>query len=577
MERAELWQLSKGINHEIFFQYQLQAAGAQKARLMDRFENQSIGSWALFIDIMFALFMGFMAITPLVSLSTLQDQLEFIPPEALSATLPIFTFATSISLSIYYLLSLVFIFNMGLMSMIHLWNGKAFKYLNTLPIPTRDVRKVGFYVLWRINGIKFLAFILIFPVGSLIITHSVTFFLASLLCNFLGGLFIMGILVVTTNFLTRKIFSETRMSRGNMVARAVFYGSYMITLMLATLVPIVLVDVVRELFTTDIAGVQDLNNFLAYIPFPFTISYLETLTLFPGVTWKPEFLLAVITGIVLLGALLILLIQGSRKIFRQVGTEEPTSVTRRSPKEIEDDWEIQVEPPVVAYRKKSLKIVVRDMGSFVFLLIPVIYGILGCISFIEDGFADLDDLTMFALFQGIYGGLLPILLNRSFSSSEENMGGILASLPIHHRDVFRAKQALMAFFSNTGVVAVLLIVVPRADKFLPEFLGLYLLMVLLNLGTCSLALVLFSRLFGKINGQYTFFLVNRENIEVKYILIGAATIGLFFGEFFFIRFMLVEWGFPFWAVIGGFLILDCTLLALTEIAGRRMFPKQKRR
>ena len=157
----------------------------------------------------------------------------------------------------------------------------------------------------------------------------------------------------------------------------------------------------------------------------------------------------------------------------------------------------------------------REQGKLVIFILPILFPIIFAFSFSQ---SESSSLTEFNPFIGLFFciAIIPYLLNTGLSEAEEGLGGLLSVLPIKTRDIFRSKQYIMTgvlLFSS--IIYIIIIGVNIAFQSTESMIKIFFLAIF----EPTLYLLLFSILFGKINGKFTSFKVNTSNSTLKYIIL----------------------------------------------------------
>ena len=139
MKFKTAWKLAKHVSEEVFLESQLEAAGSQRARIIDRYA-QNMGDArraSNTVKFITAFMLGYLAFMPAMALSQLKD----IP--VTPATAPTILFVASISLAIYQGMALFFTLFLKLMTMTSFTTGSAFKFLGLLPLSRREIASIA--------------------------------------------------------------------------------------------------------------------------------------------------------------------------------------------------------------------------------------------------------------------------------------------------------------------------------------------------------------------------------------------------------------------------------------------------
>jgi hypothetical protein len=232
---------------------------------------------------------------------------------------------------------------------------------------------------------------------------------------------------------------------------------------------------------------------------------------------------ASIFGLVFFGAITFIVTLKAGSIFIKIpfGAMRDAERTIQSTHITPSQFKLMVERPVRAFTKSSLTMVTRDMGRLTLLILPLLLPLMvGAMSS-----ATMGDFPIVGISYVIgYLGIMPAMINMAFSSSEERVGGTIASLPYRVWEQFKARRRLMVGFMLIPFLIMLIFV--SADGSLDTPQMLYFLSVapfIIVLATVHL--ILFSLMFGKVNRTYTLYEVNIQWRGAKIMaLVGVPTI-----------------------------------------------------
>ncbi len=556
-----LWALSKVVNDEIFFQAQYQSAGPQKEKILERYKDNISGAKQmqhLSTGIMSAMLV-FIAFLPLGGLFRVIDM------DVTHENVNDMLFAISISIVLYYVMSFVMLLIFGLLFMANLVKGDSFILLSTLPLDKRSVRRVIGYVMLRMYAAPLGVIFLAYPVGGYIITGSAGFLATALFSNAVNLVLIVYLIVAVSEALSTKIFTAST-SRWSTVLRVVVMTSYLMAMMFIIIALQFLLGYISELYLAErLSGGsgEALNSALALVPFAFASSYLNSFALVPGEILPLPVLLASAMGMVAqVGLAYYLYRRGNRTISRMAigavatsrGGEQAATAA---------DIEVRTSGTIAAFMRNSLKVSTRDVGSIIYVIMPIIFPLFMLIGnpYFDTSF----DALMGTIF---YLGMMPVLLYLGLSTADETVGGLLSSMPFRIRDLYRAKQVLMVSIMACPLLITLGLTWWRT----PDPVELLLFagsIVPLNVILASAFLMGYSTLFGKVNQRHTFFAVNTESKMAKYIGLGAGMYGIMIGDL--LLFGLIWDRLGFMVGVVALLAFNLVLIAALEWVARRLF------
>ena len=566
-----VWPISKVLLDEDFFRAQLESAGPQREQILERYQEniQSAKQMQMFAIGFMTVFIAVMAIVPITSM------LNLVSTDLNAGNVNDVLFANSVSVAMYYVMSFLLLLIFGVMFMANLMKGEIFQLLSTLPLAERNLRRVVVYILMRLYAPPFLVILLAFPVGGFIITRSIPFLLTSLLVNAVYLALISYLLVVLSDIISRKVFSSST-TKSATILRIVVMSSYMLAMMFLYLTLLVLNHLVQDLYDAErlTGGTGDLiNTGFALIPFPFGGAYLSSLslvspdlvptTLYAAVGASMLALLAITYGLSRVGNRILVRVAKGMSIVSTGGAQR-TQVA---------DLGVSTSRPVAAFIRNSLMVTTRDMGSLVYLIMPVIFPLIMVFTRVEGGLEDwFDPLVGYFM----YLGVTPFLMNMALSTSDANLGGILASLPFRTMDQLRSKQVIMVSLMAVPLIIIVAIGVGTVSD-VGKFLAMAAAAVPLNAVLCTLYLGGFSMAFGNVNGRLTFFMANTRKKVLKYVGLAILVYGVVIVEL--VAFMALTSGgvLSFEVGIAGLFGANFVILAFLEIAARRMYGPVKSR
>ncbi len=563
--RKGLWALSKYLWDEDFFRSSLESAGPQREQVLERYQ-QSIDSARMMQYMLvgfMAVFLAFMAAIPLAGL------LRLITMDIDGANANDALFATGMAFGLYYVMSLVVLLVFGVLFLAQLMKGENFRLLATLPMDQKGNRRVVLYMLLRMYAAPYLVMLLALPIGGFLLTWSLTFLIVCLLVNLLVLTFLAFLLVLTADALSRRVFSANT-SRGSTVIRVVVMASYMAVMMTVFIALQYLVGLVSDLYVGQrLAGESGelINALVSLVPFPFSGGYLVGLTVMPSDVVPPMIYGTTLVGMGLLVLITYAIRRVSQRVLERVARGQEILGTGPGHVATAADIQVVTRRPIPAFIRNGLLVTSRDMGSIIYLVMPILFPFIIIISMISE-----IDLSMFdPLFPYVmYLGVTAFLVNMALSSADANVGGILSAMPYRTMDQYRARWATMAIFMIFPLVIILFVFINRVPD-PASFTALMLTMVSFVIALSSLYLVTFSLAFGSINRRHTFFMVRIDKKLAKYIGIMAlqyALVILVLGAFWF---LYTAGSISFGAGIAAIWVVNLSLFLILEVAARRLF------
>ncbi|NOQ54529.1 MAG: hypothetical protein GQ558_07995 [Thermoplasmata archaeon] len=563
--RDGLWAMSMILWDEELFRSQLEAAGPQREQILERYAK-SISSARtmqyMLVGIM-CFMLAFMAAIPLAGL------LNIITMDIDGTTVNDALFATGMAIGLYQTMSLVIMLVFGLLFLAQLMKGDIFHLLASLPMDQKGNQRVVLYMLFRMYGAPFIVMLLAFPVGGFLLTWSVTFLVVSILVNALLLVFIAFALVLVSDALARRVFSANA-TRGATVLRIAVMGSYIVIMMSVSLALTYMIRIVSDLYVTQrlAGGDGDLiNAVMSIIPFPFSGGYLVALSVIPSGEVAPMIYVTTAIGL----GILALMTYGVRRVGLRVlervakGQEMPGV----GPGHVASvgDIKIATRKPISAFMRNSILVSSRDMGSLVYLIMPIMLPFIMIVSLMSDSEIGMFDPVVPYLF---YLGTTPFLINMALSTADAQIGGILSAIPFRMMDLFRSKWNNIVILMAIPLFVIIILLynqVPESTHFVILMISILPMMLVL----ASLYLMSYSLAFGTMNGKHTFFMSRIDNKLLKYIgiialqyIVVITEIGVFWSLY---RSGTISYE----AGIAGLWIVNLALFGVLEVAARRMF------
>jgi len=569
LSRSKLWQFSKKIHEEIHFQTQLATGISTKVETIEKYEKnlKSQRRLALLGGLFICYILGVVTILPVMGI------LQLFSIDITSSNFTAIVFTNSLILSIYNMYILFILFMAGLMNYVTFMRGDYFKLLRPLPLSSRDMTQLTFYVFFRMNAIQLTFILFALPVVGLILTLSPLTFFILLLNNLINLGFIVPVLIIVAWILAQKVFNKAEKSPIGPIITVLTMVVYILTVIPIFFLMSSFYHIINQLFnSTLITGKinQKINFLLSLIPFPFSSNYLTTLVLLlpSGSISFPLTLQSVFGVCILLSFIVVAFRKGSSLI--QKLAFEPAIERHKVFSEKDVVIQVKTSTPVVTFMKKTLTMVFRDYGALTLfvlgLLMPLI---IFMYSFaMPERYIGSDRGTLWFIITMLVFlvGFQIFILYNSLRLSERNLGGLLSTLPFKERDLFRSKQFIISIACLLPILFFFLL--------FQEFMTIGMLYALIkiffvNIITVYVFLILHAFFFGKINNRYTFTIENIENQIRKWIAIFVGLYSIILG-YFKLTEIISESILRNWEI--GFIILTGMILtSLLELITKRMF------
>jgi hypothetical protein len=476
------------------------------------------------------------------------------------------------AIGLYQTMSLVILLVFGLLFMAQLMKGDIFRLLATLPMDQKGNQRVVLYMLFRMYGAPFVVMLLAFPVGGFLLTWSVTFLVMSILANALLLVFIAFVLVVVSDALARKVFSANA-TRGATVLRIAVMGSYIVVMMSVSLALTFMIDFVSDLYVTErlAGGDGDLiNAVMSMIPFPFSGGYMVALSVIPTGEVAPMIYVTTAIGIGILALMTYGVRRVGLRVLERVAKGQEMPGVGPGHVALVGDIKIAIRKPVSAFMRNSILVSSRDMGSLIYLIMPIMLPFIMIVSLMSDSEIGMFDPIVPYLF---YLGTTPFLINMALSTADAQIGGILSAIPFRMMDLFRSKWNNIVILMAIPLFVIIILLYNQVSES-THFVILMVSILPMMLVLASLYLITYSLAFGTMNGKHTFFMSRIDNKLLKYIGIVAlqyivviTEIGVFWS-------LYSSGTISFEAGIAGLWIVNLALFGVLEVAARRMFDQK---
>lgn len=572
--KYKFYSLAKYPNLEILMDSQLASAGANQAKILERYKKnkKAIKRQLIALKIVYGFIFVF------IPFFSVWGYLEIIRGYSSSSPIETLLLTNSFVFGIFFLMSVLYVLLMGLFSTSSFMSGNAFKWLQTLPLSRKDLKKLGFVTLFRNLDIALIALILGFPTILLIMTQNFWLFLTCLALSTLNAVFAFSILVILSEKMA-KIFSESSGgSKKASVLRIITMGGFFILAFGTSFLLSWSLNLIEDFFiifpTNESARL--LNRILSFIPFPFGITYLIAFIANP-VLIPSDLILTSMVGLALFIGLTFLLYKVAIKQVRSVTATEIELDEKRKKKFIskkEVIIEIKTTSTEKSFIRKDLISTTRDYQSFIFLIMPIIYPVILVLSMTPAFAEEIASIESIIILWSIVIGVnqfIPFMLVAGFLNMEESGASILASLPLLARKQAKAKIYLMLTIQaiGLGLMGVILMIITKSLI----LLTLFLLTIPIAWMFLLFAFELKVRFFGKMKYKYVVEEVNKQRKVLKWVSLIGSELLIYFTVII-IEFTLLS----LYGIIG--IIIGLVVIGIIGISSllyvfTRMFPKEK--
>ncbi|MGV9171625.1 MAG: hypothetical protein ACOC35_03510 [Promethearchaeia archaeon] len=447
-ESISLFHIAKFISREINLKNALETSGANKAKLLEKYEKneKSIRNQTLVTKIVLSVYFGILAIIPLYlffQISGLYNQ------NAISTDAVLLSF--SLIFAIYFGIQFVYFLIIGMPVIGIMMEGGSFRYLETLPISEERLRKLAFFTIFKNYDAPFIVMFLAFPVLMFILSLNPVILLVCLGVSFMNVLITFSLLVLAGEKMQRLMKKFEEGSK-----KATFFRLLtMLSYIFASFTVVFLIQWVLSslgtltIFFANLESSALLNYLFSLIPYPFAPGYLLS-NFFLNIEYSPVLIITTSIGIFLFILATVEVTLSTIESLKSITSEETlTSIQKVSKEKVIPPKRIEMETnsPIMAFIKKDLSIASKDLQTLMFFIIPIVIPL---VSFLSGMGAAMDIQSTSAeyllipwssfFFLSIFNGYLLIT---GFLNIEQSGSAVLASLPIRERNRAKAKLFLM--------------------------------------------------------------------------------------------------------------------------------------
>jgi len=575
-EKLKFYSLAKYPNYEVLMDSQLNSAGANQARLLEKYARNKnyIKSQYYMLKFVFAFLFVFLPFISLIAYFEIVNNGDiYLNP----LNTVIFTF--SYVFGMLFINLILYVFLLGMFNLSSFMTGSAFKWLQTLPLSKKSLKKLGYMTLFKTLDVPLISMILSFPIIMLIITKDFLVFIGCLIPSIINVLFSFSLLIIISEKISHVFYESSGRSKKKHLLRIIIMLAFF-TLAFGTSFLIqfsfYVLDDIINLFPVNESALI-LNLLLSLIPYPLAPGYLVSMTVTPGAI-PFQLIITSIIGVILFALLSFGLYKLAVKRLKIVVSSEfeiSKEVVKKKVKLEEIKVEVKTKSKISSYIRKDLVSSTRDIQTFMFILMPIVYPIIILLSIqgpiVGEVSSPISVMILWSVILGI-SMFIPIILVIGLLNIEESGSSIVASLPILPRDQAKAKILLMAIIQSMsyGGMAVLLTLLTRSLDVLFIFLVTYPI-------SLSLLFLLFEmkvRLFGRMKYKYIIEELNKENKIIKWIAIILSEFAIYFP--------ILIIGFNIFSIFGlSWTMITLGLIGLTQLGMFififfRMFPREEK-
>ncbi|MBY9001312.1 MAG: hypothetical protein KGD64_10380 [Candidatus Heimdallarchaeota archaeon] len=537
LSNKDLYRISKRVYREGILESQLQSAGSDQVRFLERLDKDKMQRMPdIILKIMSAIYIAGITVIPVISLITIHSALNsFIDPSWVALV-------GSLSVSAFFimqpavLLVFSFMFTWGLMS------GGSYKWIHTLPLGKKDIEKIGFFTFIRSINIQLISMFLVLPaaavvsivmvLGSEISTLSlVLMIITSLFLSIVNLVFDLSLLVLLSRKMAIVMGDQETNSRKSNIIRIVSMLLYMMVSMGIMYLIQIAVTKIPELYVLQswsASSTDILNVILSIIPFPLAGGYLLTIFAMDFSNVSGLLIGSSILGIILFVFLTYFVYKKALKTLRNISSTELKKYDKVKKEVFVTDIKISRTGPTLAFLKRDFAIITREMSSIMIIIMPFMIPIYMLLIPTDTQFfigsAGLSEVMIIALF---YVTMVSIMLVIGLTNIEASGSTITASLPISVRDQVNAK---IPHFLVTIPLALIVAILTKIGS--SQFITMisFVLAFLPVIPIVGMACLFFKAfLFGKMKHKIVLEEIKNENRIMKFVLVIVLTFVLMTG------------------------------------------------
>lgn len=393
--------------------------------------------------------------------------------------------------------------------------GEINDFLRTLPLEPSEYKKLSIFVFMRMIVIQGFVILFTLPIIGSVISGEIQTFAILFTNNLITLTFGFYLIINITYKLTKKVLSNPNNPKTPTIITA-----FTIIIYLGTVFPVFfmmenIIDYVREGIQGDHFSLVPSVIFSLIIPFS---SAFTSILLLKNIGNIPTILvISSSLGMIIFLGTLYLLIKNGNRILGDMAKSAQISIERK--KGQVSEIQIHVQESLQVLIRNSIRLILRDQGSFGYLFLAMLFPIMFTVASI------INDYSIPEFVVDIYFTPLILLLTfipnfymEALSQSDKDFGGIISSLPISQTDVYRSKQVIMIVATQISIVIIFLLGITGLST---DFVLVMLKVSFINVIAMSAYLILKSYFFGRLNNRYTLQEINVDNKIPKSILLSV--------------------------------------------------------
>ena len=563
--------LSKLTTREILVAEQLDYLGEFRFRSFKIYKANQITLKRKLImgKILGALIFG---ILPIIPLLTYFEVLNRIIND--TSSIDIILFIGSLIFGIYFLLTLLNFLLISMLNISRIMSGQIFEWYRSLPISEEKLKKLLILTIIRSMDIPLIVITFSLPVMMLIGTQNLIIFFVCLSVSILNVLFCFSVIILFGKKMNQIMDINEIGHKKTQKARFINMISYLI-------IVIASIFFIQWAFTSLDTFFYLFEQFdypipliliLSMIPFPISPGYLISSFIVPSrIHLQIWFNILIGTG------LFIILIwwiysKSIKEITHSKFKMKNLRIAQKMVKDI-NSITIKIKKPIRAYLRKDLLIALRDLKTFLSIIMPVVLGFLFIFTYnlsILRGRTplELDFIYNWAVILG-FNIIISGMLIYSLFNIEDTGNAIISSIPLIPRDQAKEKLLLMSLIQIITVISPSFIYINSSKFFnsLQNALGVLLFALLFLFLMVELKIYM----FGKSKYYYVVEEIRPEKMVVKWLLIFFTVFFIYFCILIFAFIIYLTQGVEILFISFSFILLIGFFINILIFT--KMFPK----
>ncbi|NHJ87836.1 MAG: hypothetical protein FK734_20405 [Asgard group archaeon] len=506
----ELYKISKTVFHETNLHQQLQAAGSNKAKYLERVSKNksSIDSQSIVMKILLAFYIIIFTFIPVNT---------FIQINIISQT-PSIDYSWNIlvggsSVSLFLLLQPILLI---IFSVTFTWgflSKEPYGWISTLPFSRKDISKISFFTFLRGIDVQLVVLTLVLPVGTMIGINLLpgigvdlaTNFLMLFICiivNFANTIFNISIVILVGRRMAKVMEDQEENSK---LANFLRIGTMLIYLLFSMLASYSIQAVITylprlfELNSTVNPHIADIvSGVLSFIPFPFAGGFLLTSVAIGFSNVPTLVIVGSVIGSVLQIGVAILLFRRALRTLQNITKFESKIEDKKEKKPI--IIEVKISKPARAYLKRDLKVISRELQTITYMILPIMIPVSTALAYALDLMVGNTGIHAMVLYITAFGIFSTFFLLMGVTSLESGGETVTSSLPISIRDQIKAKIPLL--FSTVPIMMIIAIIIQIKKATFIDILIMTSVQLPAILIVALVGLLLKILLFGKFKYKY---------------------------------------------------------------------------